>query len=161
MKVEVPADRVDTVYSVIAQRRTAFDTLIWQVPSLGLAAQAFLLTIAFGAGTSDVARCIAGALSSVVALVAIQTMLKHRLNEITDSIILREMELSLGIGIGRGTAPHDPPLDRARASGNPRVDDFPTRWRSVTLWIISLLCFATAGAVAIVLTLSGSNALGG
>lgn len=39
-----------TVYSVVASRRLQWDNLLWQVPVLGLTAQAFLFTTALGSG---------------------------------------------------------------------------------------------------------------
>ena len=38
------------VYEVIAGRRNTYDGLLWQMPMLGLTAQAFLFTIALGSG---------------------------------------------------------------------------------------------------------------
>jgi hypothetical protein len=121
-KVEVPDPHFGTVYSVIAARRTAFDTLMWQVPALGLAAQAFLLTIAYGSDSSQLARCISGSLAAVVALVAIQTMLKHRANEKTDNLTLKAMEVAAGISVGSGN-PHDAPAVRAKAIGNDLIEN--------------------------------------
>jgi hypothetical protein len=157
--IEIPSDQVNTVYGAISSRRTAFDTLMWQVPALGLAAQAFLLTIAFGSSSSDTARCVAGGLSVVVALVAIQTMLKHRANEKTDALILEKIELALGIRLGKGSSPHQSPKDRGQAVGNDLIEGHLAQRRSVTLWVTSLLCFAAAGVAAIVITLSNSAVL--
>lgn len=159
--LDLPADRWNSVYAVIAQRRTAFDTLMWQVPALGLAAQAFLLTIAFGSSSSEPARYFAGGLAAVVALVAIQTMLKHRANEKTDSLILEKMEAAVGISVGASVHPHDPPSVRGRGMGNELISGHLARRRSVTLWITSLVCFASAGIAAIVLTLCDSTILAG
>jgi hypothetical protein len=151
--IEIPGDQLNTVYGAVSSRRTAFDTLMWQVPALGLAAQAFLLTIAFGTSSSDTARCVAGGLSVVVALVAIQTMLKHRANEKTDTLILEKIELAMGIRLGTNSSPHHSPASRGRAVDNDLIDGRLARRRSVSLWVTSLLCFAGAGVAAIVLTL--------
>lgn len=131
------------VYTALAARRTAFDTLMWQIPTIGLAAQAFLLTIALGAGSSRWARMVAGSLALVTALVAMQTMAKHRANERTDSLILERLEERLRIRVS-GVSPHARPADRATAMGN-RL----RRWlglRSFDLWIGSLLFFTLAGS---------------
>ncbi len=93
----IPRDVLGDVYTALAARRTAFDTLMWQIPTIGLTAQAFLLTIALGAGSSRWARMVAGSLALVTALVAIQTMAKHRVNERTDSLILERVEKTFGI----------------------------------------------------------------
>src|SRR5690349_20867309 len=130
--VKVPPAQLDTVYAAIAGRRTAFDTLVWQVPSLGLTAQAFLLTLAYGPSSSSTARYVAGGLSIVIALVAIQTMLKHRANERTDNLILKKIEVGSGISVG-GKRPHDPPTERGRAVGNRQVERIWNRPQSVVL----------------------------
>jgi hypothetical protein len=138
-KIEVPSQYFGTVYSVIAARRTAFDTLMWQVPTLGLAAQAFLLTIAYGSNSSQLGRCISGSLAAVVALVAIQTMLKHRANEKTDNLILKAMEVAAEISVGPAGNPHDAPAVRARAVGNDLIENRLTQGRSARLWVASPL----------------------
>ncbi len=157
--IEVSEKYLDTVYQVIATRRTAFDTLMWQVPALGLAAQAFLLTIAFGSDSSDVARIFSGGLSVVVAVVAIQTMLKHRANELTDSLILEEIEEAMAVRVGDGVCPHDKPENRGRAVGNKQIDGPWARRKSANLWVTSLTCFALAGLAAIILTLCSPGTL--
>lgn len=157
--IEIPEKYLDTVYQVIANRRTAFDTLMWQVPALGLAAQAFLLTIAFGFDSSNAARFFSGGLSMVVAVVAIQTMLKHRANELTDSLILEEIEEAMGVRVGDGVYPHDKPENRGQAMGNKLINGPWTKWRSANLWVTSLTCFALAGLAAIVLTLCAPGTL--
>lgn len=157
----VPPDRVDTVYSVVANRRTAFDTLMWQVPALGLAAQAFLLTIAYGGSSSNAARFVSGTLSIVVALVAIQTMLKHRANEKTDNLILKRIEDAQGIRISPGASPHDAPAVRGKAIENELIYGCFEKQKSVRLWVTSLCGFAIAGGVSIVLTLCDASILRG
>lgn len=157
----VPEKHAGTVYSAISARRTAFDTMMWQVPALGLAAQAFLLTIAYGASSSNAARFVSGALSVIVALVAIQTMLKHRANEKTDNLILKRIEDSNEIRISHRASPHDAPPVRGRAIGNELIYGVMEKRRSVRLWVTSLCGFAVAGSVAIVLTLVDPSILRG
>ena len=159
--VDVPPELFASVYPVIAARRTAFDTLMWQVPTLGLAAQAFLLTIAYGSGSSQVARCVCGVLASVVAVVAIQTMLKHRANEKTDNLILERMERRAGIALRPGSRPHDHPIARAEAVGNDLVANRFTRGRSARLWIASLVCFGLGGVGAAILAVANPSLLSG
>jgi len=149
------------VYSAIANRRTAFDTMMWQVPALGLAAQAFLLTIAYGANSSNAARCVSGALSVVVALVAIQTMNKHRANELTDSRALTILELDSGIRLSRDATFHSRPSERGAAVENKDLERWWAKRRSSRLWVCSLGGFALAGALAIVLTICDPGTLRG
>jgi len=157
---EVPRELVGTVYSAIATRRTAFDTLMWQVPALGLTAQAFLLTIAYGSSSSEIARLVASALALVVATVAIQTMRKHQANELTDSVLLESIESTMGITVA-GVHPHTKPEIRGRAVENEEFDKWSVKKRSFQLWVWSLRLFAAAALVAAAIALSGSSILEG
>jgi hypothetical protein len=131
---------------------------MWQVPALGLAAQAFLLSISLGSSSSNVARILAGGLSVVVALVAIQTMLKHQANELTDSLILEEIEEAMSARVGKGKIyPHEKPADRGAGMGNRHFEKPWVKWKSAALWIASLTCFAVVGVAGIVLTLCSAG----
>jgi len=152
-------DKASTVYQVIGTRRIAYDTLMWQIPALGLAAQAFLLTIAFGADSSRSSRLVAGVLAMMVAFVAVQTMHKHRANETTDSLILERLEEENGIEVMPGVHPHARPDIRGRAVGNQMVDRWLNRHRSVRLWAASLSGFALAGLIAVALALFDPSSL--
>lgn len=159
--LHIPEAHVDTVYNVIANRRTAFDTMMWQVPALGLAAQAFLLTIAYGDNSSCLSRCISGLLSVLVALVAIQTMLKHRANEKTDTLILAKIEAEVGIQLDQDVHPHSEPEGRGKKVGNDLIENSWPRQKSARLWVASLSGFALAGGIAVVVTLLDSSILRG
>lgn len=58
------------LYEVVAQRRLHWDELVWQVPILGLTAQAFLFTVALSAGNSQFARATASALAWLAAVLS-------------------------------------------------------------------------------------------
>lgn len=66
-KTDPPASEVFQQYQVVASRRQQFDLMIWQVPVLGLTAQAFLLNIALSHGTSQVARALSAGLAVVTS----------------------------------------------------------------------------------------------
>ncbi len=146
------------VYSAIAARRTAFDTMMWQVPALGLTAQAFLLTIAYGSNTSNTSRYISSALAITVALVAIQTMRKHQANETTDSMLLEEIERVCDVKV-KNVHPHAKPLVRARAVGNGMFNMPLVKRKSAQLWVYSLSMFALAATIAFVITAVDSSIL--
>lgn len=77
---------INTVqYQIVASRRQATDTLMWQTPALCLTAQAFLFTIALDSQSVLGARSVAMALSVAVSLACIQLMCKHRHYEVLDS----------------------------------------------------------------------------
>jgi hypothetical protein len=79
-------------YKILANRRQAQDTLIWQTPALSLTAQAFLLTIVFRPDSSAFARCLAACLSLLTALASLQLIIKHRYFEKQDSLSLETFE---------------------------------------------------------------------
>ena len=147
-----------SVYGAVASRRTAFDTMLWQTPSLGLAAQAFLFTIALSPASSTVGRIVAAGLSLVTSLVAIQTMTKHRYNEVTDARLLSALEDRLGVHIC-GTSPHRPPKERGEAVDN--AEAFLNRMKTFDLWRISLSAFALASLGVILVSVTSPEILRG
>jgi hypothetical protein len=65
---------------------------MWQVPALGLTAQAFLLNIALAHDSARLARAIAALLGMTTAALSMQLMAKHRANEVQDSRLLENLE---------------------------------------------------------------------
>ncbi|HXM55844.1 MAG TPA: hypothetical protein VOB72_10690 [Candidatus Dormibacteraeota bacterium] len=137
------------VYAVVAERRTSLADLQWQVPSLSFAGQAFLLGLALNGGGSPLTRGVAGALSLIIAVIAIQLFLKHRYLELMDSRRLRSIERSLGVDAILGQLPHGEdhaergdvrpgPLTRLRATQT---------WMVVQLALIGAAIFVIASAV--------------
>jgi hypothetical protein len=87
-----PRGASERVYDVVAQRRLQWDNLVWQVPVVGLTAQAFLFTIALSAGNSQFARATASFLALVAALLSMQLMARQRQSELTDAHWLNAYE---------------------------------------------------------------------
>lgn len=128
------------VYEVVAFRRMQYDGMMWQVPTLSLTAQAFLLTIALGPDSRPAARIISGLLSAVIALISVQLMSKHRRHEEADSRWLEKFEQD------RGLEPvHARPLARAESVGM-RPPSRLEGWPSFDVWRLGLTVF---GAVAV------------
>lgn len=75
------AEAAATVLQAIEEKRHYLDQMMWQVPTLSLTAQAFLLTIGLGSETSWLGRLTAAFLGLVAAGAAIQLLLKHRYHE--------------------------------------------------------------------------------
>jgi hypothetical protein len=132
-------------YAVIESRRQGFASMMWEVPGLAIASQAFLLA---GALSPDGVRLFRGAaaiLAALVAAAAIQLMTKHRNAEITDSKLLAAIEEELGLAIGvQGEAvPHSRPDLRYTALQRPysRLD----RFASFDVWRSLLIVFLIAG----------------
>jgi len=74
-----------------------WDALLWQIPALTIAAQAFLFVIAIGAGTSPLARVVALVLSICTLFLSALSMAKQRQSAIADATTLADFERRIGI----------------------------------------------------------------
>jgi len=83
-------------YSIVANRRQQWDTLLWQMPTMALTGEAFLFTISLGANTSQTGRIVASLLALLVAIAALHSLSAHRLSELTDSRWLHDHEVRSG-----------------------------------------------------------------
>jgi hypothetical protein len=72
---------LDAFEKFVESRRQALDALIWQVPPLSVAAQAFLYIVALNPGSSDGVQIFVGAIGFVAASAAFHLLLKHRFHE--------------------------------------------------------------------------------
>ena len=130
----------DEQYNVLAARRVATNSILWQTPVLSLTAQAFLFTIALGPGTVVGARFIAAFLALVASLASMQLMAKHRYFEKRDSKMLQEYE--------------DEKTNEGFQSIHARPDYDNAAWylkaSSYRVWIFMLAVFGTAAFVVIV-----------
>lgn len=76
----------------------SYTTLLWQVPALGLTAQAFLLTIALMNTTTSGARIIACALSMIIAIASGFLMHNQRGRAVNHAELLRRLSAKLELG---------------------------------------------------------------
>ncbi|MGE5456987.1 MAG: hypothetical protein ACM3RX_01390 [Methanococcaceae archaeon] len=129
-------------YSIIAGKRQTYDQLLWQTPVLSLTAQAFLLTIILGAGSSDNARILAALLSFITSIASIILMYKHRYFETESSKCLEKFEKE---NQDEGYEPcHD---------HKPHSDEkVPTlvRISSFTVWILTLSSFGLVSLIVLI-----------
>jgi hypothetical protein len=117
------------VYQRLSDRYQSHVTIMWQAPALGLAAEAFLMTVSLNSTLSRDARVIAAALGACVALMSVQLMSKHRSISGRDERALSHLEAKLGI-----SSPFkDIPLPGSR---------WATRVSSYLVWRIGLVLFA-------------------
>ena len=70
---------------------------MWQAPALGLAAEAFLMTVSQNSGLLRDARIIATVLGALVALMSMQLMAKHRSISRRDDRALSQLEKKIGV----------------------------------------------------------------
>jgi quinol monooxygenase YgiN len=122
-------------YSVVAARHAAQNQLIWQTPALGLTAQAFLFTIAFGNNMPE-NRAISSLLIIIVAIATIQLMAKHREYEEHLSRCLRKHEDSM--------EGYTPIHDKLECIVDKKISGF-VKYSSVKLWKYMLSFFAIVG----------------
>ena len=111
-----------TLLNVYTAQFGSYTTLLWQVPALGLTAQAFLLMIAMGAGSSDAARYTAAALSIIIAVASWNLMHYQRGRAINQAELAKRVsyELSLQDLLG----------------GFQVEDGIPTRADAVRVWAV-------------------------
>lgn len=101
--LEAPAQKAlesDALLSLLNVYTTQFGsytTLLWQVPVLGLTAQAFLMTIALGMGISDDARIAASALSVIIAWASWRLMHTQRGRAINQAELARRTSSILSL----------------------------------------------------------------
>jgi hypothetical protein len=79
-------------YAIIAARRQAYDKLYWQTPPLLVAAQAFLLTIAFDSKTNGCLALLIAIFALGFGVAALQLNLRLRYLEVYDSELLVRYE---------------------------------------------------------------------
>ena len=132
------------MYQVVAGRRQAIDTMMWQVPSLSLTAQAFLLTISLGSDSSRLARLVAAFLGSIAMGMCLQLMAKYRHLEVVDSRIAESLEQRLSGSFAQAQI-HSSPNRRAKALG--MVPNWFVALSSYRLWMSGLLLFLAANLV--------------
>jgi hypothetical protein len=85
-------------YTLLADRRLGWDSMLNNAPNAALTALAFLLLIALSPDSSDLARLITSAVSLLVSISAISSLGRFRLSELTDAELLLEIEVELGVG---------------------------------------------------------------
>jgi hypothetical protein len=94
---DLKPDALLTLLNVYTTQFGSYTTLLWQVPVLGLTAQAFLMTIALGMGISDDARIAASALSIIIAWASWRLMHTQRGRAINQAELARRVSSALSL----------------------------------------------------------------
>lgn len=84
-------------YEMLTARFLAHDELLWQTPVLALTAQSFLMTISLSPGVEDLAAATAAALGTVLILMSMHLLGRHRFLELIEKYKLKELEETLQI----------------------------------------------------------------
>ena len=97
MEVSKPQDHdlLLNKFNVLHDRKRHFDNLFWQIPSLSLGGQAFLLNIALNSESAPVAKVLAATLGIFIAFVSLGSFSRIRLYEFTITNMLNETEEQL------------------------------------------------------------------
>lgn len=162
----IPNKPEPSVYESVAARRSGFDSMMWQTPVLSLTAQAFLLTIVLGEGSTPFARVLSGALSFIAAFASIQLMMKHRHMENRDAAWLEGYEKK-----HFNCAVHGKPIYRCQTTdsnwlgkrwkalqtrASPLIG-FLVRSSSYRLWVVTLGAFGFVAFIAVLIALFKPN----
>jgi hypothetical protein len=155
-------------YNALGDRKRHFDSLFWQIPSLSLGGQAFLLSISLGSGTSPTSRLLSSVLGVFVAFVSLASLSRIRLYEftITNQLVLLEKEIFGDAFTDTRSqewksAEHQA-LTYTRRSNNPEKPNRKTifeklffqlqKVRSYEIWVSTLILFIVVGLYIIVAT---------
>lgn len=152
-----PGDMV-TLLNVYTSQFGSYTTLLWQVPALGLTAQAFLMTIVLAGGSpsaSPAARYAASALSIVIALASIWLMHNQRARAINHAELAKRVSyrLSLTNLVGGGFGLDDAvPAKGTDAQNVWAVNSFIYR-----IWTSCMYLFLATDVVVICAILAGTT----
>jgi hypothetical protein len=138
-----PGDMI-ALLSVYTAQFGSFTTLLWQVPALGLTAQAFLMTIILSSSFSNGARYAAAGLSIIIALAAIYLMHDQRARAINHAELAKRISyrLSLTNKVLGGTFGLD---DAVPKRGTDSQNVWTTNHVIYLGWQICMFLFAATG----------------
>ncbi|WP_144406257.1 hypothetical protein [Arthrobacter sp. SPG23] len=84
-------------YEMLTARFLAHDELLWQTPVLALTAQSFLMTISLSRDVANLAAATAAALGTILILMSMHLLGRHRFLELIEKHKLRQLEEALQI----------------------------------------------------------------
>jgi hypothetical protein len=90
-------NELDDFERLAEERRNDTSQMMWQVPGLSVAAQAFLYTRAFDPNTSSPARVLVSVAALICAFGTLQLLLKHRYYEEMYSFALDQSRRARGV----------------------------------------------------------------
>jgi hypothetical protein len=147
-------DKLLALLNIYTTQFGSYTTLLWQVPALGLAAQAFLMTIALGSPISDDGRIAAAAISIIIAWASQRLMHSQRGRAINQAELARRVSSKLSLKKFLGD-------DFALDDAVPRETNSQNVWevdhRIYQIWKICMLIFVAVDIVVIISVLWGFN----
>ena len=162
---ELKPNELRDIYPVIASRRLQWDNLLWQVPMISITGESFLFTIILNSSTSKDARIISSLLAIVISYASISTLGRHRISEIHDANLIREIEDQLFgksfhgkvFSDARGKLFRHNNMKKKNTSEKLDLWDFLVRatnkGRSYPVWLFVFLCFFLAALTTLILSI--------
>jgi hypothetical protein len=149
-----PGDMVALLNAYTSQFGS-FTSLLWQVPALGLTAQAFLMTIVLGTGYSHASRYAACALSIIISYASYHLMHDQRARAINHAEMAKRISYKLSLtNLLGGSFGLD---DAVPAKGTDAQNMWTTNRVIYGIWVVCMALFAIIGAIVIISLLSGTS----
>jgi len=148
-------DNLLSLLSVYTTQFASYTTLLWQVPALGLAAQAFLMTIVLGSrdNASDGAKFAAGILSNLVAGASIRLMHSQRGRAINQSELAKRVSRNLALNELLGTLQ----INDAAPQSTSAEDVWDVNHWTYGLWVTCMAVFVGVDLAVIVSIAAGTT----
>ena len=149
-------DNLLTLLNVYTTQFGSYTTLLWQVPALGLAAQAFLMMIVLGSksASSDGSKYAASALSIIIAVASERLMHTQRGRAINQNELVRRVSRKLSL---KDVLGGDFTLDDAA----PKTVNAVTVWQvnrgTYHIWRLCMGLFIVVDALVIISTATGRS----
>ena len=147
-------------YNSLGDRKRHFDSLFWQIPSLSLGGQAFLLSIALNSSTHKTEKILAAVLGVFIAFVSLASLSRIRLYEFTITNMLIETEHKLfGYSFTDTESSEWSKAQKQTSKGkkkkiiSQRLFSVLHPVKSYEVWVITLLLFILVGLYIIVSTI--------
>jgi len=151
---DLKPDMLLTLLNVYTAQFGSYTTLLWQVPVLGLTAQAFLLTIALGHQVSGGARIAACTLSVIIACASWSLMHSQRGRAINQAELARRASSKLSLKNFLG---NDFKLDDAIPKRTNAQDVWDADHGIYHIWKICMALFIVADGLIILSVLARFN----
>ncbi|KAH8917726.1 hypothetical protein BT69DRAFT_641096 [Atractiella rhizophila] len=156
-----PRDFQDLVqiYTVVSDRRSSFDNLLWQVPTMGLTAHAFLFSIALASDTSKAARIISSALSILITFMTLHLFTRQLQAEDADNRWLEDFEKRHHLN--EIDCAHGAAWSKYRSQLPTRARHFKhlAKLRGFTVWSNGLLAIGATGILVMILSIFNHSVL--
>jgi hypothetical protein len=141
-----------TLLNVYTTQFGSYTTMLWQVPALGLTAQAFLMTIALGSPVSGDARIAASALSMIIAWASQNLMHSQRGRAINQAELAKRVTSKIGLEQYLGD---DFALDDAVPGKTNARDVWDVDHQIYAIWKVCMLIFVAVDIVVIISVVRG------